>query len=617
MDNRMGLKDFILIGLVIALMIMVALAMVQFDRQWVQVNAIRDEVSKQNQTLARLQDQIAAGVSVVGSSAAVSQQNPSQSEGADPFYRYRSLVEQPDYAAGDWVILDVGATVKNLTPLVSGDLYSRRIEEHVIESLVWRDPNTFEWKPYLAKSWEISEDGLTYTFDLVEDAVFADGQPVTAQDVVFSYEWIMNPKVAAPRARAYYEKVESVVAEGDHRVTFKFKEPYFLSMSVAGEMGVLAEHFYGRFTEDDFNKLPGLLFGSGPYQLRGDLKTWKAGTGKIELERNPNFWGPKPGPERIIWREISDDTARLAEFRNRQIDRFVVPANMYRQLIRDEDLLSQADLYEYEFVSSGYSYIGWNQMKNGKQTIFADQRVRLAMTLLIDRESIASRVFDNLRQPASGPFHPLGDQVDPELKPHPYDPDKAKALLKEAGYEDRDGDGVLESADGQKLSFKLIHVASSPTTKQMVLAIKDTMAAAGVDMQLDPLDWPIMQQKLDDRSFDAITLGWGGSIESDVYQMFHSKQIADGGDNYVSFRSDAADRLMEQARISIDEAERAPLWRQLSRVLHEEQPYTFLFNSKATVMVDKRLQNIQVTNKGLNKAWEYYVPAQQQLHTAN
>ena len=600
MDNRFNAKDIMFVILILMMGVLIIFNMVQQDRQWYAIQ----------QVLTELKDNGGSRVAFLPS-----QTNANSKLDAETFHRVEGLAKRQDYAEGDFFIDAFGATVARLTPYISGDIYADRIDDNVLESLLELDPETLEYKPWIAKSWTISDDGMTFTFNMRDDVVFSDGVPMTAHDVQFTFDWIMNPKVAAPRSRGYMEKLEYVKALDDHTVEFKFREPYFAALGLCGELEILAKHYYKQFTEDQYNEMPGLLFGSGPYKMRTDPKLWQPGSQKIELERNENYWGPRPALDRLIWREILEDTAMEAEFRNREIDRLTVRASSYRKLSRDDGLRSQANLYEYEYLSSGYFYIGWNQRKNERPTPFADKRVRQAMTLLIDRESISSRVYDNLVKPASGPFHPLGWQADPSIKPWPFDPERAKKLLDEAGYIDRDNNGIRESPQGLPLSFKLIFSTGSTETKQMVLLMQDEMKKAGVEMQLDPLDWPIMQQKLDDRNFDAILLGWGGVVDTDVHQMFHSSMTEDGGDNYVYYKNENTNKLIEQARSETDREKSQALWRQVHAQLHEDQPYTFLMNRKAVVYVDKRIRNVQVTKTGMNYAWEYYVPKQQQRHT--
>lgn len=608
MDNRFSTKDFVLLALILGLVIMIGASMYQEDRKWSQVQEMITLLKQQNDSL----DQIVRGGIQIGGGAGPA---TSQEMLNDPTFARETVPHrQEDYSEGDFYIDAFSATVKTLTPLVSGDIYADRIQGYVLDTLLRMDLNSLKYEPWIAESWEISEDGLTFTFKLRNDVVFSDGEPLTANDVQFTYEWIMNPKVAAPRERSSMEKLAHVKALDDYTVEFKFREPYFRSLELCGSMDILAEHYYSQFTEDKFNESPGLMFGSGPYKMSVDPKKWTPGSQKIELVRNDNYWGPRAPLDRVIWREILEDTAMEAEFRNRGIDRLSVRPASYRKLSRDDDLRAKADLYEYEYVSSGYVYVGWNQRRNERPTAFADKRVRQAMTMLIDRDTIAKRVYDNLWTTATGPFHPLSWQVNKDIEPWPYDPERAKALLEQAGYIDRDGNGVRESPQGEPLTFELIHSIGSAEVDQMVLLMKDAMAKAGVELKPDPLEWPTMQQKLDDRGFDAIMLGWGGVVNTDVYQMFHSDQIDDGGDNYTYYLSDKVDDLIERARTTVDREEGAGLWRQVHETLHEDQPYTFMFNRKAVVYVDKRIENIQITPVGMNFAWEFYVPQAQQLH---
>lgn len=663
MENRFTFKDIVIISLVVLVGVLVLLGMLQKQRQWGQLDralkeldnqsklveeykrgladmdrdqkALRDGLEETTQKIGEMTDRVNelvdevkqkkddpaagallnddAGLGLSGESWAINFRGKPIDDDAT-FHRVAGLENREGFARGDFFIDAFSATVKSLTPLVAGDVYSDRIEDYVLETLLELDPETLTYKPWIATGYTVSPNGLTFTFSMRDDVVFSDGSPLTAHDVQFTYEWIMNPKVSAPRSRAYYAKFEYVKALDDYTVQFKFQEPYFSALGLCADLEILSKKYYSQFTEDEYNSMPGLLFGSGPYKMRVDPVDWTPGSQKIEVVRNDNYWGPRPPLDRVIWREILEDTAMTAEFRNREIDRLSVRASSFRKMSRDDDLRRQANLYEYDYVSSGYIYIGWNQEKNGRSTKFADKRVRQAMTLLIDREQICSRVFDNLATPASGPFHPLGWQGDPSIEPWPYDPSRAAALLEEAGYIDRDGDGIRESPQGVPFTFKLIHSAGSPETKQMVLLMQDAMKKAGVKLEMDPLDWPLMQQKLDDRNFDAIMLGWGGSVESDVYQMFHSSQSNDGGDNYISHKNPELDKLIEQARSTVDRAECTRLWNRVHAQLHEDQPYTFMFNRKAVVFIDKRLKNVKITKVGMSFAWEYYVPNSVQMH---
>jgi peptide/nickel transport system substrate-binding protein len=250
-------------------------------------------------------------------------------------------------------------------------------------------------------------------------------------------------------------------------------------------------------------------------------------------------------------------------------------------------------------------------VRDGKSTRFADKRVRQAMTMLSDRQRICEDIMLGLATPATGPFNRLGKQCNPEVKAWPFDVNAAKEKLKEAGYTD-DGSGTLKGSDGQPFSFRLTYPSGSPSYDQMVLFLKDSYARAGITMEPDRLDWSVFRERMRDRNFDAISLGWSAGLEDDIYQMFDSSQIADGGDDFMSYKNPQLDQLIEQARETLDESKRIPLWRQCHSILHEDQPYTFLYTMKTVTFLDKRIQNVQQIPLGLNDATEWFVPTKLQ-----
>jgi peptide/nickel transport system substrate-binding protein len=215
--------------------------------------------------------------------------------------------------------------------------------------------------------------------------------------------------------------------------------------------------------------------------------------------------------------------------------------------------------------------------------------------------------------PATGPFNPLSKQYNPEVKPWPYDVARAKSLLKEAGFEDRNNDGVIENAAGEKFDFKLTIPGGNANYEKMSLFIKDSMARAGIVVRPDPLDWAVLLERLNKKNFEAVTLGWTAGIETDIYQFFHSSMSVAEGDNFASYKNEELDKLVETARRTINEDERMPMWRKSHAILHEEQPYTFLWFGKTLMFLDKRIQNVKLTKRaGLNTRDEWFVPVGQQ-----
>lgn len=627
MENRFGFRDLVICVLLVVMIGTVWLAMVQLDQQKVILLQIVTALKEQTGDLSKIRRAVeeggpAASASGAGASAQASAATkPSAGDGweglgVDPFARVKAAQKMPGYAVGDNYISAFAVLPDRLTPLVSQDAYASNIQNYVLESLAGRDPDTLEWVPQLAKSWKISADGLRFEFQLRKGVVFSDGEPLTVDDVVWTFNWIMNPEVEAPRARAYYEKIASVEKTGPDRVAFTFREPYFEAFALASGMEVLPRHFYGSFSPKDFNRSIGALMGSGPYRLP-DPKNWQREPGKpIELIRNERYWGERAPFDRMIFRVIDNEAARLTTFRNGDMDSIGPTPEQYQTMLKDEALLARTQHFEFDDPGAGYLYVGWNQKRAGKPTLFADKRVRQAMTMLIDRETICQKLMLGYATVATGPFSRITKQSNPNIKPWPYDVAAAQKLLKEAGFVDKDGDGVLDSPDGQPLRFKLVYPSSSEQYQRVVLFIKDTCARAGVAVEPAPADWAIMIKKLEQRDFDAITLGWSGGIETDPYQIFNSKQMEGTGDNSISYSNLDLDKLMDQARATVIESERMPLWHKVHEILHEDQPYTFLYTRKSLSFLDKRIKNVQRVTTGLNPRTEYYVPSDQWKWTA-
>ena len=189
--------------------------------------------------------------------------------------------------------------------------------------------------------------------------------------------------------------------------------------------------------------------------------------------------------------------------------------------------------------------------------------------------------------------------------------------MKDAGFADRNRDGVLEDAQGKPFEYELVFFQDNEDTKRIVLFLKDLYARAGIVLVPKPTEWSVMLDLINRRDFEAITLGWTSGVETDIYQFFHSKQIEGGGDNFVHYKNSALDQLIDQARGTVDEAKRMPLWQQAERIMYEDQPYTFLMRRQSLVFIDKRIHNLQITKLGLNMGAvpvEIFVPEGQQKY---
>ncbi|CAN5448940.1 hypothetical protein BH10PLA1_BH10PLA1_03050 [soil metagenome] len=644
-----------------------------------QLADLNQEAARQSKILRDINKSLQQGISFGTPRPAGTQPTTSVSGLKDPFVYQREAEAKEDYAEGDWLIANMGTKLSKLTPLLSSDVYATFLQNRVLEQLAYRDPETFEWIPQLAVNW-VSKDNSpawqeyvdqrktvplteaealaeaecppaqkaaerkqyvakrleegrrdsdiaheaacptaqTIAVQLRQGVQFSDGEPFTADDIVWTFDFIMNPKVDAARTRTGYDRVKSVTAQGNYTVVFEFREPFFESLGVALGMSPMSKNFYSKYSVEDFNKSVGLLIGTGPYRMK-EPAGWHPGD-PLEMVRNERYWGMAGPFNRLYWHEVEEDAAALTMFRNGELDTFGATPEQYQSMIKDTELMSRCQSFKFYSRDGGYSYAAWNQSRAGKTTRFADKRVRQAMTLLIDRQRMADDIFRGFAKVTTGPFGIVSKQNDPNIQPIPYDPKKALALLAEAGYTKKDDRGVLLGPDGTPFEFSLIYNNKNPVGDQMVLQMKDSLARVGIVLKQQPTDWPIMIKKLDTRDFDAIMLGWSGGIETDIFQMFHSSQIADGADNFMSYRNPELDTAIDTARRTLDEKQRMEVWHKCHQILNEDQPYTFLLYRQSLAFIDNRIKNVHETRSGMNYFADdvmpipWYVPATLQKH---
>ena len=201
--------------------------------------------------------------------------------------------------------------------------------------------------------------------------------------------------------------------------------------------------------------------------------------------------------------------------------------------------------------------------------------------------------------------------VPEDLKPWPYDPEKAAALLREAGWQDKDKDGILEK-DGRKFTFTMMQISGHSIQQRMMPMLKESFAKAGIDMKIRNVEWSVYVQNLNSRNYDVCCLGWSSSFDPDLYQVWHSSQIANEGSNHISYKNGELDKLLEELQGTFDMKKRIELGHRVARLLHEEQPYTFLFFSNSLTALSGRYRNVRLFPEGLPGDL-VYTPEKEQL----
>jgi peptide/nickel transport system substrate-binding protein len=489
----------------------------------------------------------------------------------------------------DWKIMWLEANPSTLNPVLSSDLYAMQTEAFIFDALIAPDAKTGDPIGKLATRWEISEDGLRYDFFIRENAKFHDGQPVTAEDVKFSFDIIKDPKVDAAHLANYYAGLDKVEVLGKHHVRVHMKDRYYRNLIVLGTASIMPKHIYGvgNFNENPANRQP---VGSGPYKMT----RWDTGRA-IELDRFEDWWGNEDpywkdrfNFNRIIKRVITEDAVAAMATKRGEIDVMEPKPEQFVDDFAGDEIEERFYRLRFDTMDgAGYRWIGWNL----KRPTFEDKRVRQALALLLPRETINKRIFQDLMTLSVGPFPQVSPKTDPSIQPYPYDPTKALALLTEAGWVKNPESGLLQK-DGKNFEFELMYTANSPALDQMALIYQRALEEVGIRMNIRTLEWTVFLQNAVAGNFDSVMMGWSSSWDSDPYQIWHSSQYENKGSNRIGFSHPRVDEILEKARITLDRDERNKLYQEFTKIIHEEAPYVFMFERPHLAIINRRFQNV-------------------------
>jgi peptide/nickel transport system substrate-binding protein len=628
MTNRFGFKDFVQIVLLAGVLILGWMQLLQQDRSFKLQQGIESRLADLDRRLAttqaggsaelleklgKLEERLASGAVLAGGSGGGRDTSWARAgveiEWQEPWDFGTDPRTQPGYAAGgEFTEIFEGQPAK-VTPYLSSDVYGRRVTDRVCDSLGAYDPKTLKFRGVLAEAWQQDPEGFWIRVRLRDGIRFSDGEPLTAEDVRWTFmDFIFNPSIEAERSRSTLEQITGV--EVIDPLTFEIKFSQSLSFNLPYALGiyVLPKHFYSKFEPSQINSSTGLLMGSGPFRIErlDPSEQWTPGRDLV-LARNEYYEGPRPPLDRLRFKVVSEDLARLVSYRNGEGDMIIPTSPQFVTATKEPGWDDANHSLKWINMRSGYSFIAWNGgMRNGRQTPFGDKRVRQAMTLCLDREKMIRDIFEGIGIVAKGSANPESPASDPAVKPWPFDPEKGKALLAEAGWQDRNGDGILENEAGQTFRFEFTRSGAGEIAERISNYIKDSYAKVGIIVDVRVVDWSIMQEILKSRDFDALTMGWSASApESDPRQIFHSESIKEGGDNFAQWNSPRADELIDLVRTTLDYDERMKVWHDFEATLHDEQPYTFIRVAPWLRFVKKSIGNVQTYKSGL-EPWEFF-----------
>ena len=528
---------------------------------------------------------------------------------------------------GDRIVRATEAEAGNLNPLTSNEAMAAAFNGYCSSSLAARNYAKPElWEPLMAESWEISPDRKSYRIKLRKGIFWHDvidpesgkeykDVEVTAADFKFFVDAVKDPDVNCAPLRVYYQYLDSLEIHNSHEFTVKWSKAYYNALSATLGLSPLPRHFYapeGKFDGKKFNddhKRNRMIVGCGPYIFH----KWEKGKGLV-FRRNPRYFGASlgagPSVEYLVFEVIKHPNTRFQALLGGKLDWLSLLPDQYINRTNSEEFKT-GKLKKFRYLLPQYSYIGYNQ----KNPLFQDKRVRQALTMLVDRERIKKEVYRDLAQIAVTPFMPGSAFMPENLKPFPYDPARAAKLLREAGWKDSDNDGILEK-DGRKFTFTMMQIAGHAIHQRMMPMLKESFAKAGIDMKIRNVEWSVYVQNLNARNYDVCSLGWSSSFDPDLYQVWHSSQIANEGSNHISYKNEELDKLLEKMQVTFDMKERIALGHKIARLLHEEQPYTFLFFSNSLTALSGRYKNVRLFPAGIPDDLVWTPAAAQQKITA-
>jgi peptide/nickel transport system substrate-binding protein len=484
-----------------------------------------------------------------------------------------------------------------LIAMMAGESSASAIASNIFNSLLKYDKN-LELTGELAQSWDVSSDQKTITFHLKSNLKWADGKPLTSEDVLFTWKTVTDDKTRSPYGADYKLVIK---AEAPDSKTFKvsYAQPYAPALDSWSGLHILPKHL---LKEQDINNTPFSRnpVGSHYYQL----DQWKKGE-SLSLKRNPNATQGQAKIDHLVSRIIPDRASQFLELMADNIDSMSLNSIQYARIFPSRPDLN-AKIAQYKELGNSYTYLGFNL----KHKPFDDVRVRQAINYAIDKQEIIDGVLLGLGLPVASPYKPGTRWSNPKLQPYPYNPQKAIALLKEAGFEDHDHDGILDR-DAQPLSFEILTNQNKEREMSAVL-VQRRLKEIGIDVKIRVVEWAtFISRFIKTGDFNVVLLGWGLGLEPDQFNIWHSSQQAPGQFNFIGYKNSKVDKLLEAGRLELNPDKRMKIYHEFAEILLEDSPIVYLSAGYSLQGVHKRIKGIDepAPAAGIgHNSYDWYIP---------
>lgn len=507
-----------------------------------------------------------------------------------------SAADEGEPVQGGTAVVAMTSDFDALNQFVSTDYDTSQVLRFMLFMPLIRLDDQLEYEPYLAESWELADDGTSVTFRLRDGVTWHDGTPVTADDVVWSVEMYMDPKLAYANAQ-YFHFIDRVEKEDDRTVVFHFTAPHSDALADFLDWEPKPKHLLEHIPPDGmisapFNRNP---VGNGPFRF----VSWTPNQ-QVVLEANADFVFGRPHLDRVVFRVVPEQTTQLTELLTNRIDfmRAVPPAE-------SERVEASTNTRLHQYSSRSYTFLAWNT----DNPLFEDPQVRQALSLAINRQQIVDALLYGYGEVAVADVLPFQWQFNENLQPLPHDPERAKQLLADAGWVDTDGDGILDR-DGRPFSFVLETNQGNDLREDILVIVQNDLRRIGVAAEARLAEWNSLIDRLKRKDFQAVVSGWSVDFKFDPTEIFGCNA---GVYNYPSYCNEEADALVAEALVTLDHDDALPLWHRYQEIIHEEQPYTFLYYLDERLGIADRLKGVEADARGhLVSVTDWWIPASRQ-----
>jgi len=506
-------------------------------------------------------------------------------------------------AHGDRMVDASIGDASNLIPMIAGDASSHAIAGQLYLSLLKYDRN-LDLTGQLAERWEVSDDQVSITFHLKKNLTWTDGEPFTSADCAFTLSLIQHEHTQS----AYKSDYAKVVRfETPDKLTFRvfYSEPYSPALSTWSSLAMLPKHVFENedIMKTSLSRQPKATI--GPYTLAD----WQ-GQQSILMRANPDYFDGDVWITERLTRIIPDPATQFLELSAGNIDSMGLTPIQYQRLFETKQVL-KTNYRRYKYLNFVYTYLGFNLTRKP----FDDPRVRQALAFAIDRQELVDGVLLGLGETIATPYKPGTYWVNEKLKPRPYNVDKAKVLLAEAGWKDSDGDGILDK-DGRPFKFTILTNNGNKQRADTATIIQHRLKNVGVKIDVRLVEWSaFIENFINKRNFEAVLLGWSLSPDPDQYNIWHSSQTGARQFNFLTYNNPKVDEALIAATRTFDKAERKKYYDIVQQEIHDDVPMVFLYAPYSLPAMHKRIHGIDPAPAGIgHNSEKWYVPLEAQKY---